>query len=340
MKKYKRNKHDEAPAGMGDSPPTGPQRVAPASYFIPAELPPPSPLTTSVVLTAEAGQAPITETKTEDEASSLNATNYDFVSPSLLGSSKTPVTQQLQVLTYQDKHVVTLARGVYLVCAQTGAGKTTFGMALAAFGNACMMPSTYLGVYEPRAQGLGGQSVTIQTGVSSQTPFQVENSQMFTAELRAALGAPASHSRLRLLIIDSVTLPLKTYAANKAFERQATFAGGSQPSDFAFLYELTSIADTYNLVILATINVSLITYASQLFGATEGGITLNSIASFNIQDRGPKSRRVPIMVNIPVEFVQAALTRLGLGTYNISQASEWGYGATGIPTTPQININE
>lgn len=200
-------------------------------------------------------------------------------------------------------------RGVYLLTASTGAGKTILTMALTAWCNAIGLPSTYISCFEPRSgdwQGFGSDS----------TPFS--EPQNFWHDVDMTISTSA---RLKLIVYDSVTLPMKAKASEMAWQHQPTFTRGMQPSDRAFLEDGSKRATRHNAIFVLPLNTSLIPYVDDLAGGVEGIINVLNIESFMYADRSPSTGRVMHQVSIPSQYVQIALAKLKLGVLRSSSST-------------------
>jgi len=184
------------------------------------------------------------------------------------------------------------AVGVYIVAAPNASGKTVVTTAIVAWANYNKeTPATYYSVFEPRSSFGTRRSSTFAKPLN------------FLGDVKKVMGPPL---KKKLLVFDSATLPMKAYAANYA--NQATFTGGSQPSDRAFLDALSDLAAENNACIMITLNQSLIPYVADLEGAVEGVITLTKdVRRFKLKDRTSFSSRREKEIVIPIAIVNAAL---------------------------------
>jgi len=209
------------------------------------------------------------------------------------------------------------SEGVYLVTAPTGAGKTTTTAAIVAWANATGIPAAYLPVFEPRA------GTYPKIGLDQEPPFTKLTH--FLADVRAVVKFSKT---TKLIVLDSITSPMKAYSSE--FKSQSTFEGGMQPSDRAFLDELSRIALDNHVVFLAVLNETLIPYVAQLAGAVEGIVRIQNVAKFTFNDRSSGSRRMDTTVSIPLPFVSSALVALGFGAYNPDYSSLGGSQYRGL----------
>lgn len=164
------------------------------------------------------------------------------------------------------------ARGIYLLTSDTGIGKTATMMGLVMYANAVNIPATYASIFEPRES----------EGASEQ--FKAGRAFIATLEKVALFN-----SVLRLLVLDSVTGPLKDFSST--YPDQSTFAGGMQPSDRAFLVEGARKMHSANLVGIWSVNQKLIPYVDDLSGSTEGLIKVLAPGEFTYHDRTALSKR-------------------------------------------------
>jgi hypothetical protein len=213
-----------------------------------------------------------------------------------------------------------LACGLYILAAPTGAGKTVLSMALAAWANDSGIPATYVSCFEPRCPKIATMA----------RQLMVEPN-LFWDDVRSMMSTSTVP---KLVIFDSATLPLKTYASLKAYNNQATFTGGLQPSDRGFLERGYDESRRSNACLIININSISIPYVQQLAAATEGLINITNVASFTYADRSPASKRELRPVVIPTPFVNSALDYFGYGEYNRNSALGWARGFTGVETQP------
>lgn len=192
------------------------------------------------------------------------------------------------------------AVGVYILAAPTASGKSVISSSLVAWSNAQGVPATYLYTFEPRCQHIISAGKQIFTKPSR-----------YAAEVRAFVQRASAP--LKLLVLDSATLGMKAFA--EFMPDQATFTGGAQPSDRAFLDAISRTAYDYQTCIITVLNSTLVPYVASLEGAVEGLLTINSIKSMGIRDRTAYSGRKSHAIEIPIKFVSATLVEWGLGEY-------------------------
>jgi hypothetical protein len=207
--------------------------------------------------------------------------------------------------------------GLYILAAPTGAGKTVLTMALTAWLNSLGIPSTYTSCFEPRSP-----TAISKTGQVMLEPFRDPSAFWDNVSAQAP---PSPPSRPAVLVYDSGTLPISTYAAQnpKAFTSQPTFPGGMQPSSRAWVDAGYKIAEERRKCIIVVINSSLIPYVNDLAGATEGLITIVDVGTFAYADRSAGSKRAMVEQTIPTPFVDGALQYFGFGPYNATKARSW-----------------
>lgn len=208
------------------------------------------------------------------------------------------------------------AVGVYLMAAKTGMGKTTLSMALAAYSNAMGTPASYISCFEPRAPD-----------------WKHNGARVFNDELKFDSDARMcirKTDRRKLVIFDSVTLPMKVWASKPAFRQQSTFSGGMQPSDRGFIEAMADIADQHSACLILVLNSTLIPYVNDLAGGCEGIINPIDVGSFSYSDRTTLSRRRARVVYIPAEYVNAALDYFNFGEYSRTKARRSARGYEGI----------
>lgn len=207
--------------------------------------------------------------------------------------------------------------GVYLLPSSTGSGKSILSSAMVAWANDTGTPASYVYVFEPRAATFAaGKSVKFKDPANFVTD----------AETLFKLAGPTTSGRL--VVFDSATLPLKAYARN--FPYQATFPGGSQPSDRGFLDEMSRLATLYSACIILPLNSTLVPYASDLLGAVEGMISITDVMNFTISDRTSYSARTPKAMKVPLDYVNAALSAWNFQPYSKGSATSMNSSRSGI----------
>jgi hypothetical protein len=208
---------------------------------------------------------------------------------------------------------------VYIVPGSTASGKSILTSALVAWANDSGIPSSFIYVFEPRAQ-----------------PFTYANGQRFVTPANllqdlTAIMVRTSSNTPKLVVVDSATLPMKAYSSTDGFEGQSTFSGGSQPSDRGFLDAASKLAERTNTCLMLTLNSVLVPYAADLQGAVEGMITITDVMHFVVQDRTTYSARTPRPLSVPVQYVNSALEAWNFGTYRQGGGGNvWSGDRTGI----------
>jgi hypothetical protein len=262
---------------------------------------------------------------------------FNFFNSAAAYSPGRPITPAQLIISTEFSPFV----GVYIVVGSTATGKTVWSMGMSAWANLSGIPATYVSCFEPRAP-LGNKefvhSVSKNTAIgaveavtgslnlglaSSAGPFSDPVNFLSDVEDTIAFG-----NAVKLIIYDSVTLPMKAYAAE--WPDQATFTGGSQPSDRGFLDRLTKLANKTQACILVTLNSTLIPYVQSLYGAVEGLITIKDVQNFTYSDRGPISGRMSRQCTIPDAIAQAALNEFELGELRKSSQILARTGFTGL----------
>jgi hypothetical protein len=211
----------------------------------------------------------------------------------------------------------TLVEGVYLVTSPTGAGKSVSVATIVAMANAKGIPSTYITHFEPRVRVHRLNSTTHEPYFSNPTQY--------LSDLRKTV---TKSEQSKVIALDSITLPLKAHSAS--FPSQATFQGGMQPSDRAFLDALSTLAYEYHCVFLGVLNETLIPYVNDLYGAVEGLIKVQNVARISKNDRSPSSRRTDIEISLNLEAVNGTLIEFGYGPYNPSRIGQTNIGTKGL----------
>lgn len=194
---------------------------------------------------------------------------------------------------------LSLSAGVYILVSQTGGGKSVTAAALVGLANSRGIPASYIYHFEP------GASPIPRKGTESGSYFEKETS--YLSDLDSFVKD--SRAPFALLALDSVTNPLKAHAIG--WQGQGTFPGGMQISDRAFLDRLSLWATGRNLCVITVVNSSLIPYASALYGATWGMITVHTLGELTISDRALESSRRNVDYSIPEAAVQTTLSEFG-----------------------------
>jgi hypothetical protein len=225
---------------------------------------------------------------------------------------------QPQIIEFSD--TFSLSTGLYILSAATGSGKTVLSMALTAWANDVGIPATYISCFEPR-------SPVKAAGVGTVGGAKFTNPSAFWSDASDLMGSSPAGG---LVIYDSATLPLKTYASKKDYNNQATFAGGMQPSDRGFVDEGGRIALQRHKCVIINLNSTLVPFVSELAGATEGLISITNVRTFSFQDRSASSKRTAVEVVIPLPYVNAALNHFDFGSFSGDLTGSWKRGFVGI----------
>lgn len=199
------------------------------------------------------------------------------------------------------------AAGLYLTVGDTASGKSVTTLALIALANAGGFPSVYLPIFEPRVP-------TYRFGAGENPRF--EKPAAFMTDLKEGLGALAPQRQRRFVALDSITLPMKSYASTGGWEEQSTFPMGMQPSDRGFLDEISRIALLFNVTFFGVVSSALIPYVADLAGATEGLIVVRSPGVFDFQDRTIRSSRGLISVTLQPRIMAQAFHDFGYDAKN------------------------
>lgn len=301
------------PSNPSPTPPPLPPPIIPAELLEPKRLRRGKrPLTTADQITSTPRTLEvIPNPRTEDAAHA----NYQVTNIAAAFSGGI----QIEPVRIQLADGVLLNSGVYLLVGGAGAGKTVLSVALAMWANSLAIPASYICTFEPRKPLtlLGGRQIK---GVGINALYQ--RPAEFVADVKKGI---ANNRTPKLLLYDSVTLPMKANAAN--WPDQATFTGGSQPSDRGFLDDLSDVAYPSNACIIAAVNTQLLPYVRELAGAVEGMINVIDVGVFEYSDRGSESRRRVREVQIPHQIVNAALAKFNFGDY---VATRTRLGSTGF----------
>lgn len=280
--------------------------------LVPKRVPAAGMITTGMTLQAQAAVLPgAPGSSTVEQGLVLSRTWTNDAAISSGGVAQQPTLLELS----PDLAFTT---GVYIMAAPTGAGKTILSMALASYCNAQGIPASYTNCFEPRAP----------TWSINERPMY-KNPAIFWDDVTVALSL-TRRTTPRVLIFDSVTLPLSAYASKDQFDGQTTFPGGMQPSSRGFTDEGSALALAYNAAIILNVNQSLVPYVVMLAGGTEGLIQVQDVSTFSMMDRSSTSKRVAREIVLPLPYVNSALAYFGYGIYNRSTTRKWGRSVIGI----------
>jgi len=263
--------------------------IIPPELLVPKKIARAPILTTSTAIGTRAAK-PSSEARTVEEVPVVPV----VYSTPIAGRSAGPPKSPTLLAIAEDFQP---AAGVYLLASPTGSGKTALSLGIVSWCNAMRVPASYFSVFEPRCP--------VQTGNRFTQPLS------FLDDLEAAI---TDKQQSKLIIFDSATLPLKAYAKN--FQNQATFTGGSQPSDRGFIDEAERFALSHNTCLVLVLNSTLIPYVADLAGAAEGLIRVSDVGSFTVEDRTAYSKRRAKLIRVPNNYVNAALKTLGFGEYS------------------------
>jgi len=237
--------------------------------------------------------------------------NFAFINKSAASGGGIPPAAPLAYVSEEFQPAV----GVYIVVAPNRSGKTILTCGIAAWANDEGTPCTYSSVFEPRSF-LGR--------TADKGKFRIP--QNFVADATksiAPLVQIGGRNQYKIVIYDSATLPMKAYASVVG-ENQATFPGGSQPSDRAFLDAMSQIANDKGACIMLVLNSTLIPYSADFEGAVEGIITVKSVNRFSVSDRTTFSSRRTRDIVVPDIYVDAALRANNYGPFTKSSPTIQG----------------
>jgi hypothetical protein len=249
---------------------------------------------------------PTSQTQRASESTDEQATTFSSAATIDSGDQSTP-----SLITLSPK--LTLAEGCYLLIGVTGAGKTAAVTALVDMINEGGVAATYLSTFESRSP--------------KYTNNRFSNASNYFTDVKRSLQ-PSKVSKV--LVLDSITLPLAASGSASTWLRQPTFAGGSQPSQFELVEKLGQLGRATAACIIAIINTDLIAYAADLQAISEGFITVIDVANITVRDRTANSRRKSVPFTIPIQNVQRALNKLGLGVFQPSNGSTTAYPQAGL----------
>jgi hypothetical protein len=173
-----------------------------------------------------------------------------------------------------------LSAGLYLVVGGVSVGKTITMLAASQVAIDASVSAVYLSTFEPRSPEYP------KKGTTGTIPF-FDNASLYLDDLKVFFR---DKKDISLVVLDSVTLPLK-YHASSLREGSGTFAGGMQITDIDFCVQLNSYFASRTIVCLATINSAIISYATQLEGYCEGLIQVSSPGNITARGRGTKRRQ-------------------------------------------------
>lgn len=200
--------------------------------------------------------------------------------------------------------------GLYIATGATASGKS---VTAAAFARSCAragVNSGYLYAFEAR-QTLGAFQRRVEGDVVvsvSPGEFAYLIPKLTAAEWKVydldrwynGLGNPS------ILVIDSMTLPMRAYAADvvKGRAGEPTMSQGMQPSDIAFCERMQAWAVERKLVIIGVVNYDLVPFADKLEGIVEGIFKVRRPGVFDIRNR---VTRQSTEVTLPQEDLDYAL---------------------------------
>jgi len=275
--------------------------------MIPTKVKRQNPLTTYLTV----GASPAIPVQSRREAAELTR-KPQYVHPAAARSGGLPDIPDRLNISDDFKP----AAGVYLLAAPTGAGKTILSMSLVDWANAEGVPATYIYCFEPRRP--------LWTAGKRRV---FKDPDKFIADAKTVI---TTGSAPKLVVFDSVTLPIKAWASVPAWRHQSTFQGGMQPSDRGFIDEMMDVTGDTNTCAVLVINSTLVPYVTALSGGAEGIILIRDVGSFSYSDRTSASKRRRKEISIPVQYVDAALDYFKFGTFNQAKTHVWKRGFSGI----------
>jgi len=246
---------------------------------------------------------------------------------------------------------LTLPCGFYLCVGGTGGGKSTTAASLAAAALRKGYSTALMYVYEargpelPDAAGFYDNVHTLVTGEDLRTKddqaaaasISVAMQGLVPAQLAANTGtasffdevkkaykasavrrvsgqkAPALEERARMLVVDSISLPLRAYGPwdqeNEGHSRkgEATMPLGMQPSDIAFVTKMEALAVAARLVIIGTVNEDLVPFSDKLEAMSEGIIQSQGPGYFYVRTRSERTMRQVALCNEDIDVGAAFL---------------------------------
>lgn len=195
----------------------------------------------------------------------------------------------------EDYAPTPLARGLYLLDAVAGAGKTLHMRAFATALRLCGYHAEYRAIMEPRGQYIPTVA-TPQTDASESTVPAWGDYYRDWAQKAASRRVSSSP----VLIADSLTFLLRalpeTQAAIKAGGGRGSFEKGLSAEDTLGTLHHQLRAEEYNVAFVAVLNSTLYPVATMLDGAAEGRITIVAEGVLRIHARflGRQSREFKI----------------------------------------------
>jgi len=176
-----------------------------------------------------------------------------------------------------------LPAGFHLVTGGTGSGKTVTSVALTILAKTQDYPSLYIYQWEARASlnkevnPISALALNLpkrlQDAFTHKNPTKDKPIGRFMDEVRVAASRSGTAG---LLVIDSVSLPMRMYTGDDPLSRsgQATMKEGMQPMDITFVEKMEALAIDNDIAILGLVNADLVPFASKLEGITEGIIDI------------------------------------------------------------------
>jgi len=153
---------------------------------------------------------------------------------------------------------------------------------------------------------------------------------------RVEKGTPA------LLVIDSLSIPMRTYGASvdtrmkgtpggdnkttkwveeKSRRGEPTMPGGLQPSDISFCEQMEAIALASNTVIIGIVNFDLVPFVDKLEAVVEGFVSIEAPGILSYRQR---KNRLVMSYTVPPADLNAASAYLHYGTRKFDITSSLG----------------
>lgn len=212
------------------------------------------------------------------------------------------------VATHTDDVLgLTFSAGFYVGSGATGSGKSVTSVALLHHLLKQGVPVGYLYLHEARAiagplteaagkDAYDNDVVNVQpvsAFLRTLINAKLEDYSVWTPYGLASWAQAAASGKFTVLVIDSVTLSMRSYASNELEGRsgEPTMEGGLQPSDIEFCIKLQEYAADRAIMLIGLVNDDLVPFADKLEGVTEGAFYVERAGQFSIRNREQRVRQ-------------------------------------------------
>jgi len=261
--------------------------------------------------------------------------------------------------------------GLYIAYGVTGSGKSVTTASVAALASRAGYNGAFLYMYEAR-QPSGFLTETASTDGSlvprppdewldaflkewpqhckDANPYGMKPFWDTLPELDPTLGRvvadipgtdykPGPGRKLGLIVLDSITIPLRMYKADKKEGRRGepTMQGGLQPSDVAFVVSLNQFALKNGVVIIGVVNLDLVPFAPKLEAMCEGLIEVSKPGTIKMRNRFYRNFK-------EIAIPEDVMNQVGNDIFGYSKPDTKKepslssvFGSYDVPTTSEIN---